>query len=219
VPADSGLRVEILGQHILRVTLTRPLEEPAVFGYRVSNGLAEAEGTVTVIQLPPPSIRQPPIAQPDSASVRVGDVIDIPVLDNDTQPDGDELTLEPTLATELPKGGGLLFASQGVLRYLAPETPGNYTAAYRVTGADGQWATATVTIAVRELDKSVNAAPVPKKVTARVLAGETVRIPIPLRGIDPDGDSVTLLGQQSNPEKGAVIRTESDWIEYQAGEY
>lgn len=219
VPSVSGLRVEILGQHLLRVTLTRPLEEPVVFGYRVSNGLSEADGTVTVIQLPPPAVRQPPIAQPDTTSVRVGDVIDIPVLDNDTQPDGDELTLDPTLATPLPKDGGLLFASQNVLRYLAPDTPGNYTAAYRVTGADGQWATATVTISVRELDRSVNAPPVPKNVTARVFAGETVRIPIPLRGIDPDGDSVTLLGQRSNPQKGAVIRIESGWIEYQAGEY
>ena len=219
-PAQStGVRVEILEQRILRVTLTRPLEGPVSFGYRISNGLADAEGQVTVVQIARPAIVQPPVANPDTVSVRVGDVIDIPVLTNDEQPDGDALTLNSKLATALPSGAGLLFASGSVLRYLAPSKPGNYTAAYRVDAPDGQWATAQVTIAVRELDASTNNPPVPKTVTARVFAGQTVTIPIPLSGVDPDGDSVQLLGQDTNPEKGAVVRVTSDSIQYEAGEY
>ena len=54
---------------------------------------------------------------------------------------------------------------------------------------------------------------------ARVIAGETVRIPVPLGGADPDGDSVQLLGQESNPDRGAVVARGGDWLEYQAGEY
>lgn len=219
VPAASGLRVEILQQRILRVTLTRPLDAPVDFNYRISNGLAETQGTVTVIQIPQPAVRQPPIANPDTVSVRVGDAIDIPVLANDSQPDGDDLTLDPTLVKPLPEGAGLLFASGDVLRYLAPKKTGNFTATYRVTAPDGQWASAQVTIAVRELNESTNNPPVPKTVTARVLAGDTVRIPIPLSGIDPDGDSVQLIGQDSNPSKGAVTGVGTDWIDYQAGEY
>lgn len=219
VPPASGLRVEILQESILRVTLARPLDAPVEFNYRISNGLSETQGTVTVIQIPQPAVRQPPIANPDSVSVRVGAAIDIPVLDNDSQPDGDQLTLDPTLVTPLPAGAGLLFASGDVLRYLAPNKAGNFTATYRVTAPDGQWATAQVKIAVRELDAATNNPPVPKTVTARVLAGDTVRIPIPLNGIDPDGDSVQLLGQESNPAKGAVTAVGSDWIDYQAGTY
>ncbi|WP_308468274.1 Ig-like domain-containing protein [Rathayibacter soli] len=219
VPPASGLRVEVLQHQLLRVTLTRPLDAPIMFNYHVTNGLADADGTVTVVQIPAPAVRQPPVANPDSVSVRVGDAIDIPVLGNDTQPDGDELTLDPTLATPLPPGAGLLFASGSVLRYLAPNKPGNYTAAYRVDAPDGQWASALVTIAVRELDAASNNPPVPKTVTARVLAGESVRIPIPLNGIDPDGDSVKLVGQESNPAKGAVTAIGPDWIDYTAGDY
>ncbi len=215
----TGVRVEILGQRILRVTLNRPLDAPVAFHYRISNGLAATEGTVTVVQLPPLTIHQPPIANPDSVSVRVGDVADIPVLANDVQPDGDKLTLDPTLASPLPAGAGLLFASGNVLRYLAPSKPGNFTAVYRVNGADGQWATAEVSISVREKDAATNNPPVPKTVTARVLSGDTVRITIPLSGIDPDGDSVQLIGQETNPQKGAVIASGSDWLDYQAGEY
>ena len=191
---------------LLRVTLNRPLDAPVDFHYRISNGLAETEGTVTVVQLPPLTIHQPPIANPDTVSVRVGDVADIPVLANDVQPDGDKLTLDPTLASPLPAGAGLLFASGDQLRYLAPSKPGNFTAVYRVTGEDGQWATAEVSISVRERDEATNNPPVPKTVTARVLSGDTVRITIPLSGIDPDGDSVQLIGQETNPQKGAVDR-------------
>ena len=46
-----------------------------------------------------------------------------------------------------------------------------------------------------------------------------MRIPIPLTGIDPDGDSVQLLGQETNPEKGAVTTTGADFLDYEAGGY
>lgn len=220
MPVGGGLRVEILDHRLLRVTLTKPLETGSVtFNYRVSNGLAEAEGTVTVIEIPEPPGKQAPIAMPDTISVRVGDAIDIPVLANDEHPDGDALSLDPTLATELQQGAGLLFASGTVLRYLAPGKTGNFTAVYQVNAPDGQFANAEVRISVREADEASNNPPVPKTVTARVLAGDTVRIPIPLSGIDPDGDSVQLLGQETNPEKGAVMVVGSDSIEYRAGEY
>ena len=220
VPPVSGLRVEILDQRIIRVTLTKPLENGSVaFGYRISNGLAEAEGTVTVIEIPPPARKQAPLAVPDTVSVRVGDAIDVPVLANDEHPDGDTLTLDPTLATGLPAEAGLLFASGTVLRYLAPNTTGNFTAVYRVNAPDGQFANAEVRISVREADPNSNNPPVPKTVTARVLAGDTVRIPIPLSGIDPDGDSVQLVGQETNPGKGSVTIGSSDSIDYTAGDY
>ncbi|HYI33289.1 MAG TPA: Ig-like domain-containing protein [Glaciibacter sp.] len=220
VPASSGLRVEVLEQRILRVTLTKPLDGGSTsFNYRVSNGLAEAEGTVTVVEIPETPRTQAPVAMPDSISVRVGDAIDIPVLDNDEHPDNDPLTLHPTLATPLPPGAGVLFASGNVLRYLAPTKTGNFTAVYQVDAPDGQFASAQVRISVREADPASNNPPVPRTVTARVLAGETVRIPIPLSGIDPDGDSVKLLGQETNPDKGAVTAVGDGSIDYQSGDY
>ncbi|MGR0220330.1 Ig-like domain-containing protein [Agromyces sp. ZXT2-6] len=217
-PDDPGVRVEVIEHRMLRVSLTRPLEQgSATFGYRVSNGLADAEGTVTVVQVPAPPEPQPPVAAPDTASARTGDVIDIPVLDNDEHPDGDPLQLDPELL-ELP-ADGLLFVAGNRLRFHAPEEPGVFEAAYRVAGPDGQYATASVAITVREADPETNTAPVPATATAQVLAGDTVRIRIPLGGVDPDGDSVQLLGQESNPERGAVVDRGSDWLEYHAGEY
>ena len=220
IAAGSGIQAEILEQRSIRVTLTAPQDNgPATFNYRVSNGLAETEGVVTVIEIPRPVRLQPPIATDDTISVRVGAAIDIPVLDNDVQPDGEELTLNPQLTTTLSGDSGLLFTSGNILRYLAPDKPGNFTASYEVSGPDGQTTQAQVRLAVRESVEATNNAPVPVTVVARVLAGEKVNIKIPLSGIDPDGDSVQLLGQETNPEKGAVVGIESDSLQYEAGEY
>ncbi|MEO7123114.1 MAG: Ig-like domain-containing protein [Lacisediminihabitans sp.] len=220
IPENSGVRAEILDQAVVRVTLTAPLASgPVRFNYVVSNGLAEAQGVITVIQIPEPARLQPPIANDDNATARVGDVIDIPVLANDVQPDGEELTLNPHLPTGLSGSSGLLFASGSVLRYLAPSKPGNFTAVYEVSGPDGQVAQGQVRIAVREPVQATNSPPVPVTVVGRVIAGETVRIKIPLAGIDPDGDSVQLLGQATSPQKGSVVAVGADYMDYEAGSY
>jgi hypothetical protein len=217
--ADQGVRAEVLDQQQVRITLTAPLDGRNVtVNYRISNGLADAEGTINVVEIPEPAQVQPPIAVDDSATVRVGEVVDIRVLDNDEQPEGKPLTLLPELAEDVPDGAGLLFASGDRLRYLAPGTAGDYVAVYSVESA-GQRAEARVTISVREENAATNSPPVPSRVTARVLAGETVRIQIPLGGVDPDGDSVQLIGITSNPDKGVVLSTGPTYIEFEAGEY
>jgi hypothetical protein len=215
----ATLRVEVLEQRSVRVLLTGPLDGPVSFPYTISNGYAEATGTVTVIEIPEPERPQPPIATTDTVSVRVGDVVDIPVLDNDEHPDGSRLTLAAELPRGLPDDGGLAFVSGEVIRYLAPTTTGDFTITYRVAGPDGQWADADVKLSVREIDRSSNTSPAPRTVTARAFAGETVRVEIPLSGIDPDGDSVQLVGQSSSPELGAVTASGPSWFEYEAGAY
>jgi hypothetical protein len=219
LPTGSGLSAEILQQQSVRVTLTKPIAAPVTFDYTVSNGLASAPGSITVIEIPNPTHLQPPIANNDSVTVRAGAAVDIPVLNNDVDPDGEPLTLVPTLPQSVPAGDGLLFASGSVLRFLAPEKPGNYTAIYAVAGPDGQTARAQVTISVRQVDANTNNPPVPQTLSARVLSGGTVTIPVPLSGIDPDGDTVTLVGTESNPEKGIVTAVGADTITYKAGDY
>ena len=220
VPEGSGVTASVLDQRSVRVTLTAPLDDgPVSFGYLITNGLADAQGSITVVEIPDPPRNQTPIANDDVVTVRVGDAIDIPVLDNDVHPDGEPLSLNPKLTSGVATGAGLLFTSGDVLRYLAPSRTGNFTAVYEIQGPDGQVAQAQVNISVREAVESTNVAPVATTVTARVTAGQTVRVSIPLTGIDPDGDSVQLLGQETNPEKGSVTDVGVDYLDYLAGEY
>jgi hypothetical protein len=219
VPDDSGVRAEVLEQRSVRVTLTGLLSAPVTFGYRITNGLAESEGSITVIEVADPGRSQPPVARDDTATVRVGDAITIDVLANDEHPDGEAIGLNPVLVKGLEGDSGLLFASGNTLRYLAPDTTGNFTAVYEIVGPLGQTAQAQLTIEVREANTETNNPPVPSTVEARVIAGETVRVEIPLDGIDPDGDSVQLIGQETSPAKGGVTSVGTAWIDYEAGDY
>jgi large repetitive protein len=219
VPLESGIQVEVVDHRLVRVTLTKPLSAAVSFSYRVSNGISQSEGTITVVQTPAPVVAQAPVAIADVVAVRVGDVISIPVLANDIHPDGGELTLASTLDQDVPAGAGLLFVSGNQLRFLAGSNPGTYSAVYRVNADNGQWASGAVTIAVRAIDEDTNQAPTPRAVIARAMSGQTVRIPIPLVGIDPDGDSVQFVGLDTNPEKGSITSVGSDWVEYEASAY
>ena len=61
-----------------------------------------------------------------------------------------------------------------------------------------------------------NEAPVPPLVEARVLSNSITRIPIKLAGVDPNGDSVRLLGLGSGPALGRVVEIGDGWIRYEA---
>lgn len=220
VPRTSGIRAEVLDQRDVRISLTRPLDGPVDLRYRISNGYADAEGTITVIEIPRPESLQPPVAVDDTVTVRVGDAVTIPVLENDEHPDDEPISLAPELVRGLSGNDGLLFVSGDSLRYLAPDRPGDFTAVYEVLGPLGvERAQATVRISVREADEATNAPPVPRTITARVIAGETVRIRVPVADMDPDGDSVQVVGQETAPERGTVLETGLDYFDYQAGEY
>ena len=220
VPRTSGIRAEVIEQRDIRITLTRPLDAPAIVEYRISNGAAQTTGSITVIEIPRPAQLQPPVANDDAVTVRVGDAVSIPVLANDEHPDGEPITLSRNLVQGLTGESGLLFVAGDQLRYLAPDQPGDFTAVYEVLGPLGeQRAQATVRISVREVNEATNQAPIPRTVTSRVIAGDTVRIRIPVDGMDPDGDSVQVIGQETSPLKGAVVDTGLDYLDYEAGEY
>lgn len=154
------LAVAVLDQSRLTLTLTRPLTAgPVSFLYTASNGRSIAPGTITVVQVPDPLQLQPPVAMPDEATVRVGEVADIPVLANDSQPDGKPLILGSELVDKLPPGAGVLFPAGDRLCFLVPLKPGTFKAAYSVTTTDGQTAIGQVTITVRDAAASDNRPP------------------------------------------------------------
>ncbi|MBO3084009.1 Ig-like domain-containing protein [Cellulomonas fengjieae] len=216
VPPGSGLRVAILEHHLVQVTAERTLEGPVALPYTVSNGQSSAVGEIVVHPVPPSSTSQPPVVKNVEVSVRTGGVVTIPVLEDAYDPDGDRLTLVPELAEPLGEGEGLLFVSGDVLRYQAPANALTAHATFAVRDATGNETAATLTVRVHQSDPSAKPPPRPVDLVARVFEGDTVRIPVPLVGIDADGDGVTLLGIATSPEMGRITAVGPDWLEYQA---
>ncbi|WP_353810205.1 Ig-like domain-containing protein [Agromyces sp. SYSU T00194] len=205
--------VELLGNAVLRITASEAVTEPLQFGYTVSDGAASAEASVAVVPVPPLVTHQPPVAVPDSATVRAGDIATVAVTDNDVHPDSAPFHVAAELA-ETSDAGGLAFVTGDTVRYQAPDEPGTHRVWYTIEDEFGETATTSVTFTVTPGGDS--SAPIPSPLTARTFAGSTVEVEVPLDGIDPDGDSVLLRGVTSPPSLGRVVDSTSTSFTYEA---
>ncbi|WP_369372433.1 Ig-like domain-containing protein [Promicromonospora sp. Populi] len=215
VPSNSPVNVSVLNHQILKVSEVKRLGGPVTLTYRVANGSTAVTGQVRVVPIPTSEQLRPPEAGPDVATVRVGDVVTIPVLKNDTHPDGSAMHVTDELQEAPPASAGEAFVSEDTVRFRAGDEADTVKAVYEVEDANGQKDSALITIHV--LDKPENGAPQLPDVEARVLAEGIVRIPLPLDGTDPDGDYVTLSSIASAPSQGTATIVDG-FIDYQAAE-
>lgn len=220
VPDDAPFTVAVERNSFVRVTDVRGLTESTKVTYTVSNGSGVSKGEITVIPVPAPPRLDPPRPNPDTVVVRAGDVATVDVLENDVHPNGAELTLRPELKESSKIGeGSLVSVADDTVRFRAGAfdgKPRTVSAVYTVAGPDGQEANARVNFHVQPQDLENNAPPNAVQVQGRVFAGGSTSIDIPLNGIDPDGDSVTLVQLGSAPTLGnAKVRGSA--IEYTAG--
>lgn len=170
--------------------------------YTVSDGTQRVTGQVAVFQEGPLADALP-IVQDDRATVREGDTVSIPVLDNDTMADGIPLRLDPSSVRVVSKGDAQrAFASGNVIRYV-PEARALRAekfvtieyAAY-AEGDKERAQSARVRVQVTPLPDAqrVNQVPVARSFSATVTAGDPLTMTIPTFGVDADGDSVTVVG-------------------------
>ncbi|NUU08357.1 Ig-like domain-containing protein [Leifsonia sp. C5G2] len=213
----EDLNVEVLDNAVVKITAPTVLTQQVQLSYVVSDGIAEATAGITVVPVPPLVQHQPPIAVDDQVPVRAGDVATVSVLANDYSPDNAPFTLDPQLRDTSAAGdGATAFVSGETVRYQAPSAPGQYNVVYGITDKYGQKAQATVTFVVGAPDKGSDRAPQPQPLTVRAFAGSSVPVEVPLDGIDPDGDSVTLSGLATQPTLGRISDSTSRSFTYEA---
>jgi hypothetical protein len=215
LPENSTASVSVINHGVLRITDILGTKDPILFEYTMSNGKKSATGSVSVVPVPAPAVVEAPQPKPDEVNVRVNDVVTIPVLENDTHPQGQELTVDPVLPQGVDPVDGKSFVSENTLRFIAGPQPKTVRAIYNAVDPQGQKSAAAVTIHILPLEGAENSRPQPRNLTARVVAAGTVRIPVPLDGIDPDGDSVQLTGIDSTPSMGTAS-VGSNFIDFTA---
>jgi len=231
-PSDpSQLSAAVIDGQFVHLVANTPHLSPATqtVDYVVSDGVTgEVHGQITVTQLPA-SDEDTPITLDDTATVRTGQSVAIPVLDNDSTPDGDPLSLQKTVASAPAPGQltvspkiGAAYVSGDLVRYVAPAGITKATSvtveyvAQNESGSSSQRGYAQVTITPPVSKTNPDQPPVPPLVESRVVAGDTASIKIPTTGIDPDGDAVTLVGIGSAPVLGRVTGMTASAISYQA---
>ena len=126
------------------------IQPPAAPGtYRVNyivvdpDGLTATATIIVTVQSPP---NQPPVAMADAVDTPYGVAVTIPVLSNDTDPDGGRLTI--TEIGPVSPSGIATLATAGIRYAPAPGFAGTATFTYTISDPAGATSTATVVVNV-----------------------------------------------------------------------
>lgn len=155
-----------------------------------------------------------PIAADDTATTLTNTPVNINILTNDRDPDGNPINLFPLPFNTTSAFGGSVSSSTGfsTLVYTPPAGfSGTDTFTYTIT--DGTSSdTATVTIDVRQ-PPPPNNLPIAANDTFTITQGTTVPIDVLANDRDPDGDSLTLVSF-TNPNSGGTLTRNGNTLTY-----
>ncbi len=153
----------------------------------------------------------PPVAENDINSTTVDTPVSGNVLTNDSDPDGDELTVNTILLTP-PSNGSVTISSNGTYTY-TPENGfvGEDTFVYEVCDAGGLCDTATVFIAVvRDPEINENRPPEAIDDNTRGKINTPVTGDLIANDFDPDGDEITITTTPVTPPQSGTLTINSD---------
>ena len=162
-------------------------------------GIVDADKAL--LDNPPPGsaqVNDPPVAGDDEGSVAQDGTTTIDVLANDTDPDGDDLTV--TTVTDPPTGTASI-ELDGTVRYTPdPGTSGTDTFDYTVEDPDGLADTATVTMTV----SAGNLPPDAVDDTATVAEDGSTSVDVLANDVDPDAGLLTVTAV-TDPSLGIAV--------------
>jgi hypothetical protein len=165
---------------------------------------ADINTVVTFEAIAEVELNQPPVAVDDSVTTHMGTSVDFNILANDTDPDGNSLTVTNFSS---PTHGTLICNEDGQCQYTPdPGFVGADSFEYEIS--DGSLhATAIVTIYV------TNSPPVAADDFVTTYMGTSVDFNLLTNDTDPDGDSLTVT-YLSSPTNGVLIYNENGQCTY-----
>jgi hypothetical protein len=181
------------------------------FTYQASDGeLLSDPATVSVTVEQAEPVNNPPVANDDTATTTQGLAVQIAVLDNDSDPDGDPLTVG---AVTQPANGSVTLNPDGTITYTPDEDfVGNDSFTYQASDGELLSDPATVSVTVEQAEP-VNNPPVANDDTATTTQGLAVQIAVLDNDSDPDGDPLTV-GAVTQPANGSVTLNPDGTITY-----
>ena len=177
------------------------------FTYGISDGNGGTDTATVTITIT--AVNDAPDAIADTATTAEDTPVTVIVLANDTDPDGNALTV--TGVTTGPSHGTCIVNASGTITY----TPtGNYsgtdTFTYAISDGNGGTDTATVTITIN----AANDVPDAKADTAATAEDTPVKVSVLANDTDADGDTLTVTGVTVDPTNGTCVVNADGTITY-----
>jgi hypothetical protein len=152
---------------------------------------------VTVLVAPPPN--RPPVAVDDAASTAAATAVTIDVLANDSDPDGDALSV--TAATQ-PAGGTATVSGNAIVYVPAAGFAGTDRFTYTISDGRGGTASALVTVLVAP---PPNRPPVALDDDVLIGSAQPVLIDVLANDSDPDADPLAIIAVTAPAFGSAVV--------------
>ncbi|WP_341504227.1 Ig-like domain-containing protein [Gallaecimonas sp. GXIMD4217] len=180
-----------------------------VFNYSISDGRGGSASALVTVTVAEPA-NQAPRAANDEASTGHGQAVTIPVLANDSDPDGDSLTVTGVTGVN----GAAVINEDGSITFTpASGFSGTETFSYQVADGRGGHATAGVAVSVAA---PINNAPIAMDDQASTDGKSTLVIPVLVNDYDPEGDKLLISGYTQG-SKGTVSLGSNGTLVYNPG--
>ena len=207
--SPSNGTVTLLSGNKIRYTPNQGFTGIEIFNYTISDGQGHtATATITVTIL---DTNRPPVAGEDAPSTEFNTPIQINVLANDYDPDGDSLTIlsftQPPLGVVTQVNAStLLFDPQGNIASIS------FT--YTISDGHGGTATAGVTVASNDPNDEAHAEyPTISDENVTIHVGQSIEINVLANDFDPDGDTLNL-DQVDDPDNGTTEKLGGGVVRY-----
>lgn len=169
--------------------------------YVVGDGDAESTAVLRV-KVVDRNTNQPPNARKDSATTFVGREVVLDVLDNDTDPDGDTLSLARVVADG---DASVSWDPTSPEIRVVSDRASTVNVTYRIT--DGRGGTDETVFRVDVRDEIENLPPVAVRDDVLLTAGIPAYVPVVENDVDPDGSVLVVLGIEELPEPSPITVT------------
>lgn len=187
------------------------IPEPPLWVRQALRNVADHKQTVdtykTIAGGTPPNA---PVANNDTATTTVGTPVTIDVLANDTDPNGDTLTI---VSFNQGSNGSVTQVGNGLVYTPVAGFTGTDSFTYVITDPDGNQSTATVTVTVA--DTGINT-PVAGNDTATTTADTPVSIDVLTNDTDPNSDPLSIASF-TQPGNGTVTQVGNNLVYTPAG--
>lgn len=198
-PTNGAASVDADGQ--VTYTPNAAFRGTDTFTYSLTDGRGGSSSATVSVTVP----NKNPDANDDATSVAANGSVAIPVLDNDTDLNGDQLTIasfmQPSRGTVTQDGAELVFTDAG-------GGPATVTFAYTVADGAGGTASATVTVTIAGVE------PVAADDTSATASGTPVTVPVLDNDTNAGGGTLVVGGVTQPPAGQGEVTTNGTTVTY-----